>query len=78
VADDSARGQWYFGVLCEQCSTFLPVRRDESGGRPGAKLAASGTIIATCHACGRRGRYGVNRLEQRRTEPRPPKSDGPI
>lgn len=74
MSDDPSRAPWYFGVFCEHCLSFIPVRRDDSGGRAGVKLAASGTIIATCHACGHRGRYAVNRVEQRRAEPRAPLS----
>ena len=77
MADNSGRTPWYFGVFCEQCTAFIPVRRDDSNGRPGARLASSGTIIAVCHSCSHRGRYAVNRVEQRRAEPRAPMtSDG--
>jgi hypothetical protein len=72
VPDGAPKQAWYFGVFCDRCSTFVPVRRDDSAGRPGAKLASSGTIIATCTTCGYRGRYGVSRVEQRRSEPWPP------
>jgi hypothetical protein len=61
---------WYFGVVCEQCSGFVPLGRDPSQGRPGARYAAAGTIIATCTQCGHRGRYAVARVEQRRAEAR--------
>jgi RNase P subunit RPR2 len=61
---------WYFGVACERCSYFLPVSRDPSDGHTGARFAHSGTIIATCSSCGHRGRYAVNRISQRRAEPK--------
>lgn len=72
LAADPVRQDWFFGVFCERCTAFIAVRRDDSGGRAGAKLATSGTIIATCHGCGHRGRYAANRVEQRRAEPRSP------
>ena len=72
MADDRGRRDWFFGVFCEGCASFIAVRRDDSGGRGGAKLATSGTIIATCHGCGHRGRYAANRVEARRAEPRAP------
>jgi len=72
LADESGKTPWYFGVFCEQCAAFIPVRRDDTDGWPGARLATSGTIIAVCHTCRHRGRYAVNRVEQRRAEPRAP------
>jgi RNase P subunit RPR2 len=63
---------WYFGVICEQCSSFVSLGRDPSEGRPGARYATAGTIIATCTSCGHRGRYAVARVEQRRAEGRRP------
>jgi RNase P subunit RPR2 len=70
VPEADAKRPWYFGVICERCSSFIPVSRDPSEGRPGARFAGSGTIIATCTICGHRGRYAVARIEQRRAEPR--------
>ena len=69
-ADPEPQRPWYFGVICEQCGLFLPVGRDPSDGRAGARFAGSGTIIAACTSCGHRGRYSVNRISQRRAEPR--------
>jgi len=60
---------WYFGVMCEHCGSFIPVGRDETDGRPGARLP-SGTVIVQCRSCGHRGRYAAGRVEQRRTEHR--------
>ena len=74
AGDAGNRTPWYFGVFCERCGTFIPVRRDDSNGRPGARLASTGTIITLCQTCGHRGRYSVNRVEQRRAEPRAPLS----
>ena len=70
MADPEGGRPWYFGVICERCAAFVPVARDPSGGRPGARYAGSGTVIATCTTCGNRGRYAVARVEQRRAEGR--------
>jgi RNase P subunit RPR2 len=70
VVDAEQQRPWYFGVICDRCSNFIAVGRDPSDGRPGARFAGSGTIIATCSACGNRGRYAAIRVEQRRAEPR--------
>jgi len=69
VADPDQRA-WYFGIVCEQCAAFVAVGRDPYEGRPGARYAGSGTVIATCTTCGHRGRYAVARVEQRRAETR--------
>jgi RNase P subunit RPR2 len=71
VPDDSQQGPWYFGVTCENCGWFIAVGRDPSEGRPGARYAGAGTVIATCTSCGHRGRYAVAKVEQRRAERRP-------
>jgi RNase P subunit RPR2 len=68
VSDSDPHRPWYFGVVCDRCSAFIAVGRDPSDGRPGARFAGSGTIIATCTACGTHGRYSVARVEQRRAE----------
>ena len=70
MVDSGTDRPWYFGVTCEGCLTFIPVTRDPSDGRPGARYAGSGTVIATCAVCGTRGRYPAARLEQRRTASR--------
>jgi RNase P subunit RPR2 len=75
VAPADREQHWYFGVICERCATFIPIARDPSDGRPGARFAGSGTVIVTCATCGERGRYQANRVEQRRSEGR--RSDPP-
>jgi len=70
VPESDEHRPWYFGVICERCAAFIPMSRDPSDGRPGARYAASGTIIAVCTSCGSRGRFPVARVEQRRAEPR--------
>jgi RNase P subunit RPR2 len=67
---EPAQRPWYFGAFCEACGAFLPVGRDESGGRPGERFSGGGTVILTCSTCGHHGRYAASRLEQRRAEPR--------
>ena len=74
MSNDVQQGPWHFGVICERCSAFISVGRDPSEGRPGARYAGAGTVIATCVTCGHRGRYPVARVEQRRAEPRRPES----
>ncbi len=70
MAEADERGPWYFGVICEDCSGFIPLSRDPSEGRPGSRYAGAGTVIATCMTCGHRGRYAVVRIERRRAEGR--------
>ena len=70
MLDGEPQRPWYFGLSCDHCGRFLPVGRDPSNGRAGARFAGSGTIIAVCSSCGHRGRYSVNRVSQRRAEPR--------
>jgi len=61
-------GRWYFGVTCFGCSGFVPIGPDPSDGLATAAYSRSGTVIAACTRCGRRGGYPASHVGRRRVD----------
>ena len=61
---------WWFGALCHQCGSFIPVDIDPSGGKSMGHYRSSGTVIVQCRRCGHKGTYRAIQLVQRRTDHR--------
>lgn len=55
---------WYFGVECANCATFLALFEDWSGGRESVCFYGDGLLTVDCQHCGRSHIYRGHQIRQ--------------